>query len=401
MARALFEHVEYELEPPAPAADLESRHFLQIDPEKCTGCGDCEKYCPTAAIHGVIGQAHTIPHPEPCLHCGMCLVHCPAGAIYERYSWLPTVAEGLRDPEPICVAMPAPSVRYTLGEAFDGAWGQNIYDKMLTAFQRLGFRHCWDTEFAADVTIWEEGSCLLKRLDDGGVFPQFSSCCPGWQKYVEYFYPDLIPNLVSVKSPLAINGRLAKTYGADRFDHDPGRMYTVAIMPCIAKKYEALRPELEFGGIRDIDAVLTVREFAALLRRRGINPWKLPPGQADTLMGESSGGTLFGIGGGVLETLCRYVVQKRTGKRECDLIMRGRPGLEGIFEYELRLGKQTLRLARVVGARYFAPLCEEVRAGASRYHFVEFMACAGGCINGGGQLLLPSFLKNACLPEHA
>lgn len=393
MARVQLEHIEYEMDVPSPAADGEQRFFVQIDPEKCTGCAECQKHCPTGAIYGEAGLTHKIVYPDPCLHCGLCLIHCPSGAIYETSSWLPQVEEKLQDSATICIAMPAPSIRYTVGESFGLPCGTNIKNKLISSFDRLGFRHCWDTEFAADVTIWEEGSEFIVRLADGGPFPQFSSCCSAWLRYAETFYPELLEYFSNCKSPMAINGRLAKTYGADRFNYRQHDLYTVAIMPCIAKKYEALLPELSFAGMRDIDAVLTVREFTWLLRKNSINPLELPDGSPDTLMGKSSGGTLFGVGGGVLETLSRFVCHKLTGQIPGNLTLAPHGDLEGITECQFRLGGQVLRMAKVHGARHFARICDDTLKGRCPYHFIEFMACPGGCINGGGQPILPDVLK--------
>lgn len=389
MQKIIIDHIPCEMTAPVPDGNLEEKFFVQIDGEICAGCGTCQKFCPTGAIYGEAGLTHKIIHPEPCLHCGQCLINCPEGAIYETCSWLPEVEKKLNDPGAICIAMPAPSLRYTIGESFGSRPGWNLHGQLLSAFPMLGFAHVWDTEFAADVTIWEEGSEFLQRLENNGPFPQFGTCCSSWQKYIEYFYPDLIPHLSCSKSPIAINGRLAKTYGADRFGHDPAKIYTVAILPCISKKYEALRPELGFDGMRDIDAVLTGRELAWLLRKRDIDLPNLPAGMPDTLMGESSGGRLFGQGGGVVITLSRYVWQKCIGSKPDANIPKIRSINQGLIEYEMKLNDKNIRLAAVQGGANFASICEAARAKTAPWHFVEFMACPGGCVNGGGQPLLP------------
>ncbi len=396
MDRIVIGHIEQEMTVPTPDMDLDQKLFVQVDQAKCTGCCICMEYCPTAAIYGETGLAHTIVHPEPCLHCGMCLTHCPQGAFHEKFSWLPEVEKRLEDSSQIMIAMPAPSIRYTLGEAFGLPPGRNLQEKMLAAIARLGFDHCWDTEFAADVTIWEEGGEFLHKLKNGMALPLLSSCCPSWVRYMETFQPALVDLCSTVKSPIAINGRLAKTYGAQRYGYDPENMYTVAIMPCLSKKYEALMPALENNGLRDIDAVLTVREFAWLLQKRNIDVNNMPHGIADTLMGESACGTLFGIGGGVMETLARYVHKALCGKELQNQATRRLDRASGIAELSFECCGQTLRMAAVRGADKFAAICEQILKGQSPWHFIEFMACPGGCINGGGQPLLPS-LRNTVL----
>lgn len=378
---------------PERGRDPEQMLFLKVDEQKCIGCGDCMKVCPTEAIYGEMGLSHRIVHPEPCLHCGQCLNHCPTGAIYDNYSWIWEVADRLEDADTYCIAMVAPSVRYTIGECFGLKPGSNMTEQLRTGLKALGFRHCWDVEFGADVTIWEEGSEFLQRLEKGGVFPQFSSCCPSWQKYAEYFAPDLLEHFSSVKSPVTINGRLAKTYGADRYNYHRDKVYTVLISPCIAKKYEAMRPEHSADGRRDIDAVLTTRELAWLLKENFINLPSQPPGMEDTVMGQSSGGTLFGSSGGVLQTLSRYVWQKCLGTKANKRIPEPVRITPGIMEYELRLPRQLLKMAAVFGGAHFGEVCEMVRSGTCHWHFVEFMACPWGCVNGGGQPLLPEMAR--------
>ena len=300
MPRIAMEHIEYELNVPPQGANGDKMFFVQIDAEKCIGCDTCQEYCPTGAIVGETGLAHKVAHVEPCINCGQCLTHCPENAIYEVQTWVPELREKLKDKNVKCIAMPAPSVRYALGEAFGLAPGSVTTGKMLSALKALGFAHCWDTEFAADVTIWEEASEFVARLGEKKDLPQFTSCCPGWQKYAETFYPDLLPHFSSCKSPIGMNGPLAKTYGAEKLKYDPKQIYAVSIMPCIAKKYEGLRPELAASGLHDIDATLTTRELAYLIRQAGIDFNKLPDGQRDSLMGESTGGaTIFGVSGGI------------------------------------------------------------------------------------------------------
>lgn len=294
-----------------------------------------------------------------------------------------------------CMAMPAPAVRYALGEAFGMPVGTVTTGKMLSALKALGFSHCWDTEFAADVTIWEEASEFVERLEGQKNLPQFTSCCPGWQKYAETFYPELLPHFSSCKSPIGMNGALAKTYGAQRMQYAPKDIYTVSIMPCIAKKYEGLRPELKASGQQDIDATLTTRELAYLIRKSGIDFAALPDGERDSLMGESTGGaTIFGVTGGVMEAALRFAYQAVTGARPDSWDFKQVRGLDGLKEYTVTINGKELRLAVVHGAKRFAGICDQVKSGNSPYHFIEFMACSGGCVCGGGQPLMPSLLAS-------
>lgn len=396
MPRIEMEHIAYELNVPPQGADGDKMFFVQIDPEKCIGCDSCQEYCPSGAIYGETGLPHKIAHPEPCINCAQCLTHCPEMAIYEVQTWVPELQKKLQDKSVKCIAMPAPSVRYALGEAFGLAPGSVTTGKMLAALKQLGFSNCWDTEFAADVTIWEEASEFVERLGAKRDLPQFTSCCPGWQKYAETFYPDLLPHFSSCKSPVAMNGRLAKTYGAEKAKYDPKSLYTVSIMPCVAKKYEGLRQEYAQNDLRDIDATLTTRELAYMIRQAGIDFNKLPDGQRDSLMGESTGGaTIFGVSGGVMEAALRYAYQAVTGKRPESWDFKQVRGLKGLKEYTVTVNGIELHLAVVHGAKRFAQVCEEVRAGKSPYHFIEFMACPGGCVCGGGQPIMPNVLQSA------
>lgn len=391
-----MEHIAYELNVPPQGADGDKMFFVQIDPEKCIGCDSCQEYCPSGAIYGETGLTHKIAHPEPCINCAQCLTHCPEMAIYEVQTWVPELQKKLQDKSVKCIAMPAPSVRYALGEAFGLAPGSVTTGKMLAALKQLGFSNCWDTEFAADVTIWEEASEFVERLGAKRDLPQFTSCCPGWQKYAETFYPDLLPHFSSCKSPVAMNGRLAKTYGAEKAKYDPKSLYTVSIMPCVAKKYEGLRQEYAQNDLRDIDATLTTRELAYMIRQAGIDFNKLPDGQRDSLMGESTGGaTIFGVSGGVMEAALRYAYQAVTGKRPESWDFKQVRGLKGLKEYTVTVNGIELHLAVVHGAKRFAQVCDEVRAGKSPYHFIEFMACPGGCVCGGGQPIMPNVLQSA------
>ncbi len=392
--RIEMEHILYTGHVPVAESNPDSLFFVQVDEEKCIGCDTCQEYCPTGAIFGDVGDVHKVLHPEACINCGQCLTHCPEMAIYEEQTWVPELEKKLKDRNVKCIAMPAPAVRYALGDCFGMPVGSVTTGKMLSALRRLGFAHCWDTEFAADVTIWEEASEFVQRLTQNKDLPQFTSCCPGWQKYAETFYPELLPHFSSCKSPIGMNGALAKTYGAQRMKYEPQQMYTVSIMPCTAKKYEGLRPEFRSSGLRDIDATLTTRELAYMIKKAGINFSELPEGKRDTLMGESSGGaTIFGVTGGVMEAALRYAYEAVCGKKPDSWDFAAVRGLDGVKEATLTLNGTQIRVAVVHGAKRFKKICDQVKAGTSPYHFIEFMACPGGCVCGGGQPIMPTLLE--------
>lgn len=396
--RILMEGVYYEDSSPKPGTNPDDLFFVQIDQDKCIGCDTCNAYCPTGAIYGDLIEPHTIKYAEACINCGQCLTHCPENAIYETQSWVSDINKALADKDKIVVAMPAPAVRYALGDCFGMELGSVTTGKMLSAIKELGFDHCWDNEFTADVTIWEEGDEFVKRLTKkiDAPLPQFTSCCPGWQTYVETYYPELIPNLSTAKSPIGMLGALSKTYGAEAYKYDPAKMYTVSIMPCIAKKYEGMRSELRSSGHQDIDATIDTRELAYMFKKAGIDLKQMPEGKRDTLMGESTGGaTLFGVSGGVMEAALRFAYEAVTGEKPASIDFVDIRGLKGCKEAEVQVGDVTVKVAVVHGAKRFAEICDMVKAGKAPWHFIEFMACPGGCVLGGGQPILPGVFQNA------
>ena len=397
--RIEMERIFYENNYPEPKTDPDSLFFIQIDKDRCIGCSTCQAYCPTGAIWGDSGDPHEIRYRELCINCGQCLTHCPVSAIFEPQSWVSKVNTVLKDKTKKVIAMPAPSVRYALGDCFGLEPGSVTTGKMLSALKQLGFTHCWDNEFGADVTIWEEGDEFVKRLTRkiDNPLPQFTSCCPGWHKYVESWYPELLPHLSTAKSPIGMLGALAKTYGANARKYNPADVYTVSIMPCTAKKYEGMRPALWSSGYQDIDATIDTRELAYMIKQAGIDFRKLPDGERDPLMGESSGGaTLFGVTGGVMEAALRFAYEAVTKQRPPSWDFKSVRGIEGkLKEADIVIGDVKFKVAVVHGARRFKEVCELVKAGKSPWQFIEFMTCPGGCVCGGGQPILPGILSSA------
>ena len=376
-------------------ADPNAFSFVQVDATKCMACGTCDDVCGTGAIQAINDMGiRQVVDPAACMNCGQCLINCPYGAIYEEVSFADEVFQALADPDVVVVSMPAPAVRYGLGEAFGLPTGAYVGGKMHAALRRLGFDHIWDNEFTADVTIMEEGTELINRIakpDHHYPLPQFTSCCPAWVKFVETYYPELLPHVSTCKSPIGMLGPLSKTYGAEQTKVDPARVYTVSIMPCVAKKYEGLRPELAASGYRDIDATITTRELAYMIKKAGIDFNKLPDEKPDPVLGESTGAaTIFGCSGGVMEAALRLAYEVLSGKTLKDVnltLVRAREGIKTGTVKVPKFGE--VKVAVCSGLDNAAKLCEEVKAGKSPYHFIEVMTCPGGCVNGGGQPLNP------------
>ncbi len=377
--------------------DPDSIFFVQVDTDKCEACGTCEEVCGTGAIKVINDdEIRQVVDPAACMNCGQCLVNCPYGAIYEGVSYVDELFEKLKDPDTVVVSMPAPAVRYGLGECFGAPTGTYVGGKMHAALRKLGFDYIWDNEFTADVTIMEEGTELIGRVKNAGKegtlpLPQFTSCCPGWVKFVESFHPELLPHVSTCKSPIGMLGPLAKTYGAQETGTKPKKMYTVSIMPCVAKKYEGMRPEMDDSGQRDIDATINTRELAYMIKKAGINFNSLPDEDPDPVLGESTGAaTIFGTSGGVMEAALRLAYEVLSGQKLNDPDIKVVRTHEGIRAADVKVPNfGTVKVAVCSGLSNAQKLCEEVKAGKSPYHFIEIMACPGGCVNGGGQPIDP------------
>lgn len=320
-----------------------------------------------------------------CINCGQCIAACPTGALTEKDA-TKEVWAALNDPDKYVVFQTAPAVRVAIGEEFGMPIGTRCTGKMVSAIRRLGADKVFDVDFAADLTIMEEGTELLNRIKNGGVLPMITSCSPGWIKYCETFYPDFIPNLSTCKSPNQMQGAVTKTYFARQNDLDPRDIYVVSVMPCTAKKFEIARPEFGRDGYRDVDANLTTRELARMIRQAGLDFVHLPEEEFDDMLGESTGAAvIFGVTGGVMEAALRTVVDVLTGEDMPRLEYDDVRGLEGIKEATVNVNGADIKVAIVHGTANAAKLLNAIRAGEKTYHFIEVMGCPGGCVTGGGQ----------------
>jgi NADP-reducing hydrogenase subunit HndD len=366
------------------------------EPDKCIRCRRCLAVCEyyqavgiyrmvERSFNAIVGPAYNGSLMEtPCIYCGQCITVCPTGALHEQDSTA-RVWEALRDPELHVVVQTAPSIRCSIGEEFGYPVGTPVAGQMIAALRRLGFDRVFDDCFGADVTVMEEATELLERFERGGPFPQFTSCCPSWVRFCELFYPELNENLSEVKSPQQVFGVLAKTYYAQEAGLDPERIFVVSIMPCVSKKYELLRPEMNDSGRRDVDAELTTREFAQMLFQAGIDLRKLPEEDFDAPMGRASGaGIIFGSTGGVMEAALRTAYEWVTGEELKDVEF-PQVRSDKYKDAEIPMGDLRLKVAVARGTGEARRLIEALKKGQKEYHFVEVMACPAGCVGGGGQ----------------
>ncbi len=367
------------------------------DPRKCILCKRCVNMCQEVQGVGVLfphGRgAETIVAPEfdndlvdsVCVQCGQCIHACPVGAIYENDE-TEEVWEALSDPNTHVVVQTAPATRVAIGEELDMDPGSIATGQMVAGLRKLGFDKVFDTDFTADLTILEEGNELLQRVNEGGTLPLITSCSPGWIKFIEHFYPDLLDNVSSCKSPQQMFGALAKTYYAEKEGIDPKDIYVVSIMPCTAKKYESERPEMSDSGYRDVDVVLTVRELGRMFRQSGIDFSNIDSQEYDDPLGISTGAAaIFGASGGVMEAALRTVYEVVTEKELETLDFYDVRGLSGVKEASVELNGLVVNVAVAHGLSNAKKVLDRVKSGEANYHFIEIMCCPGGCIGGGGQ----------------
>jgi NADP-reducing hydrogenase subunit HndD len=376
--------------------DLSSTSVIR-DPDKCILCGRCVRMC--SEIQGVnaLGQAnrgfHTVVMPaydmpfaeSVCTTCGQCINVCPTAAFIEKNHTQELFAM-LNDQALVKVAQVAPSVRAAIGEAFNLEAGRNMEGQLAAALRKLGFNYVFDTQFSADLTVVEEASEFLERLQEKGKLPMITSCSSAWMKYMEQFYPELIDNVSTCKSPMSMCSSLIKTYFAEQIKVDPKKVRSIAVMCCTAKKYEAQRPELMVNGMHATDLVAVTREIAWMIKSAGIDFLNIEPEHFDTPLGLSSGaGTIFGVTGGVMEAAIRTAYELYTGETLIDIELSSIRGFDGIKVGSIQMDGKEIRVAVGHGLGNAHALMEIVRNEPDRYHFVEIMGCPGGCIGGGGQ----------------
>lgn len=365
------------------------------DEDKCIKCGMCKNVCTQdIGIHGTYTLEQT-KGVAVCINCGQCANVCPPSSITERYEY-PDIQAAVKDPEKIVIVSTSPSVRAALGEEFGMEDGAFVEGKMVALLRSLGADYVLDTNFAADLTIVEEASELIERITKGTApLPQFTSCCPAWVKFTEMYYPELLPNLSTAKSPIGMQGPTIKTYFAKKMGLDPEKIVNVALTPCTAKKYEIRRNEMHSASdyydgldIKDMDFVLTTRELALWAKEESVDFATLSDSAYDSIMGQASGaGVIFGNTGGVMEAALRTAYEYITGEEAPELLYDLQPvrGYEGIKEASLKIKDMDVNVAVVYGTANAREMIEKVKQGDKPYHFIEVMTCPGGCIGGGGQ----------------
>ncbi len=401
----VYDEDVYAGENPQHDFDDTAKHMFR-DNDKCVLCRRCVAACQKWQSVGVIGPndrgfaTHIGCAFEQnlgdvaCVSCGQCIVVCPTGAIAEKDN-TKDVWRALSDPHKHVVVQTAPSIRVTLGEAFDLPIGTNVKGKMVSALRRLGFDAVFDTDLAADMTIVEEANELVERLKKGGTLPMITSCSPGWVNYCEHYYPEFVENLSTCKSPQQMFGALTKTWYAKRMGLDPKDIFVVGIMPCTAKKFEVAREDEAAAGVPDVDVALTTRELARMIDRAGINFAELPDEEFDSPMGESTGAAaIFGATGGVMEAALRTAASWLTGSDGAPVDFVEVRGVEGVKEATYQVGDLTLNVAVASGLANAKRLLDSVKSGEKTYHFIEIMGCPGGCVNGGGQPVQPARIRN-------
>ena len=389
---------------PVHEYDDSAIHMIR-DNGKCILCRHCVAACQAQHISVIganargfdthIGSAFERPLDSvACVSCGQCIVNCPTGAIYEKDDTA-KVLEAINDPEKFVVVHTAPSIRVTLGECFGMHIGTNVQGKMVAALRRLGFDKVFDTDFGADLTIVEEANEFLGRVQNGGVLPMITSCSPGWIKYCEHYYPDMLDHLSTCKSPQQMSGAIIKTWYAEKMGIDPKDIVVVGIMPCTAKKFETKRDDQAASGYPDVDYSLTTRELGRMIESAGIYFKHLPDEEFDNPLGDSTGAAvIFGATGGVMEAALRTAVEKLSGEELKSLDFTEVRGTDGIKEASYTVNGMEVKVCVVSGLANANTIMEKVKNGTADYHFIEIMGCPGGCVNGGGQPIQHAVVRN-------
>lgn len=389
---------------PVHEYDDSAIHMIR-DNGKCILCRRCVAACQAQHISVIganargfdthIGSAFERPLDSvACVSCGQCIVNCPTGAIYEKDDTA-KVLEAINNPEKFVVVHTAPSIRVTLGECFGMHIGTNVQGKMVAALRRLGFDKVFDTDFGADLTIVEEANEFLGRVQNGGVLPMITSCSPGWIKYCEHYYPDMLDHLSTCKSPQQMSGAIIKTWYAEKMGIDPKDIVVVGIMPCTAKKFETKRDDQAASGYPDVDYSLTTRELGRMIESAGIYFKHLPDEEFDNPLGDSTGAAvIFGATGGVMEAALRTAVEKLSGEELKSLDFTEVRGTDGIKEASYTVNGMEIKVCVVSGLANANTIMEKVKNGTADYHFIEIMGCPGGCVNGGGQPIQHAVVRN-------
>lgn len=389
---------------PVHEYDDSAIHMIR-DNGKCILCRRCVAACQAQHISVIganargfdthIGSAFERPLDSvACVSCGQCIVNCPTGAIYEKDDTA-KVLEAINDPEKFVAVHTAPSIRVTLGECFGMHIGTNVQGKMVAALRRLGFDKVFDTDFGADLTIVEEANEFLSRVQNGGVLPMITSCSPGWIKYCEHYYPDMLDHLSTCKSPQQMSGAIIKTWYAEKMGIDPKDIVVVGIMPCTAKKFETKRDDQAASGYPDVDYSLTTRELGRMIESAGIYFKHLPDEEFDNPLGDSTGAAvIFGATGGVMEAALRTAVEKLSGEELKSLDFTEVRGTDGIKEASYTVNGMEVKVCVVSGLANANTIMEKVKNGTADYHFIEIMGCPGGCVNGGGQPIQHAVVRN-------
>lgn len=391
---------------PDTTVDESTLHLVR-DNSKCILCRRCVAACRDQHVAVIgpnsrgfdthIGCMFERPLADvPCVSCGQCIVSCPTGALTER-DQCQEVLDALADPEKMVVVQTAPAVRAALGESFGLPIGTNVEGKMVAALRRLGFFKVFDTDFGADLTIMEESHEFLDRVKNGGTLPMITSCSPGWVKFCEHYFPELLPNVSSCKSPQQMTGAMIKSWFAQKNGLDPKKIVSVSVMPCVAKKFEVKRDDMQGAGegLSDTDISISTRELARLIKMAGLDFIHLPDEEFDSPLGESTGAAvIFGATGGVMEAALRTAADVLEGRSVKEIEYHEIRGTEGIKEAVYKIGGMDVKVAVVSGLDNANEILEKVKNGEGGYHFIEIMCCPGGCVNGGGQPIQPARVRN-------